>query len=49
MVRYDYLSGFRAIKHQIIPSMLKTKISNLEKYTFDLLNRTCPDWIRDSK
>lgn len=47
MVSYDYTSGFRAIKYQIYSSMLKTGIGDISRYTFDLLNRTAPGWMKE--
>lgn len=51
-VKMDFESGFRAIKYQLIPAILesnfsdKEKIRLIEQYTFNLLNRTCEDWMQ---
>lgn len=47
MVNYGYEKGYKAIREQIYPSLLKTQPEpDLSHYTFDLLNRTAPGWMK---
>jgi len=47
-VKYDYESGFKGVR-SIYKDMVKQGSVNdelFERLTFNLLNRTCPDWIK---
>jgi len=50
MVKFDYISGFKAIKHQIYKTMISGNKDfdddRFEKHTESLLNRTAPGWIK---
>jgi len=50
MVKFDYISGFNAIKHQIYRTMISGNKDfdnvRFEKITLSLLNRTAPGWIK---
>lgn len=50
MVKFDYISGFNAIKHQIYKTMMSGNKDfdneRFEKHTKSLLNRTAPGWIK---
>lgn len=45
MVEYGYEAGYTAIRKQIIPATAKHG-GDFTKYTFDLLNRTVPGWMK---